>query len=313
MGVLHLLARSDHERRISINSIAPVWDGNEVWLLAGGGALFAAFPPVYATVFSGFYLALILLLVALMARAVSMEFRSKVASLAWARFWDWGFGIGSLLPPVLLGGALGNILRGLPLNADGDFAGTFPGLLNPYAILIGLLTLAVMVLHGAIYLTIKSQGQQEARTARLIPALWWAVLLLYAGATLATVVVSPFLFENLFTMPAAWVMIAVLLLGLLGTRKFACGCTRQYGWALFSSAVTILAMIALVGLSLFPRLVPALGDLDRSLTIHNSSSTLRTLATMLIIALIGVPLVLVYTACIYRAFRGKVVLGEESY
>src|SRR5512147_1077494 len=147
VGVLHLFARDEEERRLHINAIGPVWDGNEVWLLTGGGALFAAFPVVYATVFSGFYLALMLLLVALILRAVSMEFRSKVDSPGWKKVWDWAFGIGSLLPAILFGVAFGNVLRGIPINEQGLFTGSFLELLNPYAILIGLLSLALFTMH----------------------------------------------------------------------------------------------------------------------------------------------------------------------
>ena len=215
VGVLHLLvARTNTERRLTINSIAPVWDGNEVWLLTGGGALFAAFPSVYATVFSGFYIALMLLLVALMARAVSMEFRGKVESDTWRKIWDVGFAVGSILPPILFGVALGNVLRGLPINSAGDFTGTFLGLLNPYSILVGVLTLVVFTMHGAIYLSMKSTAELHTRATRVILPLWAASVALYALATLATAHVSPFLFATLFHSPIAWVLIAALLISL---------------------------------------------------------------------------------------------------
>jgi len=150
VGVWHLRARGDRERRTLLNAVGPVWDGNEVWLLTAGGALFAAFPPVYASVFSGFYMALMLLLLALIFRAVSMEFRGKVESDGWRRFWDLGFGLGSALPAILFGVAVGNIMRGIPLDADGNFTGTFFSLLHPYALATGLLSLAAFVCHGAI-------------------------------------------------------------------------------------------------------------------------------------------------------------------
>jgi len=161
VGVLTLFRKNAHDRRLMINAIAPVWDGNEVWLLTGGGALFAAFPPVYATVFSGFYLAFMLLLVFLILRGISMEFRSQVDSPAWKNFWDLMFGIGSLVPAILYGVAIGNILRGIPLDETQTFTGTFLGLLNPYAILIGVLGLVMFVCHGAIYMTMKAEGQLE--------------------------------------------------------------------------------------------------------------------------------------------------------
>src|SRR5512143_2384366 len=155
VGALSLFARGREERDLHAAAIGPVWDGNEVWLLTGGGALFAAFPMVYATVFSGFYLALMLLLLALIARAVSLEFRNLQEGAGWRRAWDVAFGVGSLLPSILLGVAVGNVLRGVPVTAEGEWAGSFLGLLNPYAILVGLVSLAFFTLHGALYLRVK--------------------------------------------------------------------------------------------------------------------------------------------------------------
>ena len=169
VGVLHLFTKDENERRININSIAPVWDGNEVWLLTAGGALFAAFPIVYATVFSGFYLAFMLLLFALIFRAVSMEFRGKVDSPKWRSVWDWAFGLGSLLPALLYGVAIGNILRGIPINSEGYFTGNFFSLLNPYSILVGLLSLVLFTMHGSIYLSMKSAGAHRERVKSLTP------------------------------------------------------------------------------------------------------------------------------------------------
>ena len=202
VGVLHLFLKNEQERRLSLNAIGPVWDGNEVWLLTGGGALFAAFPVVYATVFSGFYLALMLLLVALIFRAVSMEFRGKVDSPAWKKVWDWAFGIGSLLPAVLFGVAFGNILRGLPINEQGAFTGSFFGLLNPYAILIGVLSLCVFIMHGAIYLALKTEGELQERMISVASSFWVATVGLYTLATLVSFFVSPFLFEGMLKQPA---------------------------------------------------------------------------------------------------------------
>ena len=158
VGILSLFSRFENERRIHFNAIGPVWDGNEVWLLTGGGALFAAFPAVYAMVFSGFYIALMLLLAALIFRAVSFEFRNKVDSPAWRRLWDWAFGLGSLLPALLFGVVIGNILHGVPIDTNGNYLGTFIGLLNPYSLGVGFLSLVLFTMHGAIYLATKSDG-----------------------------------------------------------------------------------------------------------------------------------------------------------
>jgi cytochrome d ubiquinol oxidase subunit II len=311
VGVLHLFARSEEERRVHINAIGPVWDGNEVWLLTGGGALFAAFPVVYATVFSGFYIALMLLLTALIFRAVSMEFRGKVEAPGWKAAWDWAFGLGSLLPAVLLGVAFGNILRGIPLDAARNYAGTFFTLLNPYAVLIGVLSLVLFTMHGAIYLAMKTEGPLQARITRWISPLWMATVALYVIATLATMYVSPFLFEGILANQLFYILFLLLLAACLMIPVAAKA--GRYGRAFVASSAVVAMMIGLSALSLFPRLVPALDDLSLSLTIYNASSSETTLATMFIIALIGMPLVIAYTIFIYRVFKGKVVITSDSY
>ena len=204
VGVLHLFTCDERQKRVNLNAIGPVWDGNEVWLLAGGGALFAAFPPVYATVFSGFYLALVLVLAALITRAVSLEFRGKVESAVWKRAWDLAFGLGSLLPALLFGVAVGNILRGLPLGADGEYLGGFLDLLNPYALLIGLLSLSMCLLQGTAFLALKTEGERQANLVRLLRHVWLAFAVLYIAATFATGAVSPHLLRRLESAPLVW-------------------------------------------------------------------------------------------------------------
>ena len=311
VGVIHLFTKDENEKRININAIAPVWDGNEVWLLTGGGALFAAFPIVYATVFSGFYLALMLLLLALILRAVSMEFRGKVDSPKWRSYGDLAFGIGSLLPAVLFGVAVGNILRGIPINSDGYFTGTFFTLLNPYAILVGVLSLILFTMHGAIYLTMKTSGNQKERMRLIIPKLWIAFVTVYFVVTLYSIFEAKFLFENVLSNPLFYILFLVMLASIIMIPMNVNG--GKFGKAFLFSSVTIACMIGLMGISLFPRLVPSLTDLANSLTIYNASSTQGTLTAMLIIALIGMPLVIGYTIFIYKAFKGKVVLDGDSY
>jgi cytochrome bd ubiquinol oxidase subunit II len=311
VGTLHLFSKGEEQRRININAIAPVWDGNEVWLLTGGGALFAAFPVVYATVFSGFYLALMLLLLALILRAVSMEFRSKVDSPAWRTFWDWTFGIGSLLPAVLFGVALGNILRGIPVDASGTFRGSFLGLLNPYAILVGVMSLAGSVMHGAMYMTMKTDGEQRQWISRWVNGSWIAFVALYLAASVATFFSASYLFQGLLKSPVFWVLFVLLIAAMLYIPVAVK--TGKYFAGFLASSAVIASMIGLAALSLFPRLVPSSIDLGYSLTVYNASSTHRTLATMLVIALVGMPIVLAYTILIYRVFKGKVLLGKESY
>jgi cytochrome bd ubiquinol oxidase subunit II len=311
VGVLSLFGRSDEERRLHLNAIGPVWDGNEVWLLTGGGALFAAFPGVYASVFSGFYIALMLLLAALIARAVSFEFRSKVESPAWRSGWDLAFGIGSLLPALLFGVATGNVLRGIPLDPGGNYTGTFLALLNPYALLVGLTGLAMFVAHGALYMAMKSGDDLRDRMRTWALRAWIPWVVLFGLTSLATPFLAPHLVSGTLLRPSLWLGL-LLALGGLGAlpvlaRKGA------YLQAFLASSAAIAGSILIGASSLYPRLVPALGDLSRSLTIHNASSTPRTLGVMLVIALIGMPIVIAYTAFVYRVFKGRVILDEHSY
>ena len=311
VGVLHLFSKSESERRINMNAVGPVWDGNEVWLLTGGGALFAAFPIVYATVFSGFYLALILLLAALIFRAVSFEFRGKVDSPSWKRFWDYAFGIGSLLPAILFGVAFGNILRGVPVDQSGAYLGTFLGLLNPYSILIGLLSLFMFLTHGSIYLAMKTEGDLQNRIMNRINPFWITYVILYILATFYTMFEASYLFIGTLSSPLFWIVFLLLLASIIYIPVAVKA--KKLFTAFISSSVSIASIIGIAAISLFPRLVPSNIDLNYSLTITNASSSEGTLTAMLIIALIGVPIVIVYTVYIYRVFKGKVVLNEESY
>ena len=309
VGALSLFAHSREERDLHVAAIGPVWDGNEVWLLTGGGALFAAFPIVYATVFSGFYLALMLLLVALIARAVSIEFRGLVQSPAWTRAWDWAFGVGSLLPTILFGVAVGNVLRGVPIGAGPEFPwqGSFLGLLNPYSVLVGLTSCAFFVMHGAIYLRMKTEGELADRMGKIALGAFAAFLALYAAATAATVVVSPFLFQKTSN-PLFWALTALLAASLVATPVFTKAGRKAL--AFVASSAVIVFMILVAALSAYPALVPSSTSLANSLTIYNASSTPLTLYTMLVIALIGVPIMLGYTIFVYVVFKGKARPGE---
>jgi len=311
VGVIQLFTKNKEEKKININSIGPVWDGNEVWLLTGGGALFAAFPIVYATVFSGFYLAFMLLLAALIFRAVSFEFRKYVVTEQARARWDMAFSIGSAVPALLYGVAFGNVLKGLPIDQSGRYWGTFISLLNPYSLLVGILSLVLFTMHGAIYLTLKTEGGQKEKMVAVINKLWIAFIVLYFLATFATFFSAGFLFDGMLKNPVFWVLIIAL---------FACIVfipvsvrAAKYGYAFLASSVTIASMILLAALSLFPRIVPSSINLDYSLTIYNAASSQTTLFTMLIIALLGMPFVIGYTIYIYRVFRGKTVITKESY
>ncbi len=310
VGFWHLGAKGDKERRTLLNAVGPVWDGNEVWLLTGGGALFAAFPPVYASVFSGFYLAMMLVLLALISRAVSLEFRSKEESKTWRSTWDTVFSVASITASLLFGVALGNILRGIPLNGAGDYTGTFFGLLNPYAIMIGVVGVAMLAFHGANFIALKAPGDLGERARRWASIAGPIYLALFVVASVVTIVSQNHLLENFAAVPILWAIpvlaLACVVASLLLSKK------NQLKKAFLLSSLSIAGMMGITGASLFPRLVPALGALELSLTAANSSSSELTLKTMLILTIIGMPLVLGYTIWVYKAFGGKVDINSES-
>jgi cytochrome d ubiquinol oxidase subunit II len=310
IGNLHLFTKGEDERRTMINAVGPFWDGNEVWLLTGGGAIFAAFPDVYATVFSGFYLALMLLLVALISRAVSVEFRNKVDSAGWKKTWDVVFFLGSFLPSLLLGVAFGNILRGVPVDVTKEYVGGFFGLLNPYAVLIGLTSVAMFTMHGAIYLTVKTGGTLQAKARAWAIRGWKAFVVLYVASTAASVYAAPHLFDRYFSSALPWALVVLAVAAIIYTR--ACLARESYMAGFVSSAVSIAGLIGIAAVGLFPNLVPSTIDPAYSLTVMNSSNSQFTLTVMLILTLIGVPIMLFYTAYIYRCFRGKVT-AEGGY
>lgn len=308
VGVLSpFIGRTDEERATLRSSIGPFWDGNEVWLLTGGGALFAAFPPVYATAFSGFYLALILALAGLIFRAVAIEFRSK--DPGWGRFWDWAFFAGSLLPALLYGVAVGNLVRGVPLDARGEYAGTFLTLLNPYALLIGVAGLVMFVAQGASWAALRTTGPLQVRAARVRSLSHWLLGLLVVAGTVATGLVTPDHVRNNLGRPAGWLMILLLIGGFVIARYGMA--VKNDLWAFLGSSAGVIGLVGLWAVGNYPALIPSLDRPELSLTAANSSSSSLSLKVMLVIAVIGVPLVLAYTALVYRAFRGR-VKGEAG-
>jgi cytochrome d ubiquinol oxidase subunit II len=305
IGALSLLSKDERERGLHMDAIAPVWDGNEVWLLAAGGSLFAAFPPVYATVFSGFYIPFFLLLAALIFRAVSFEFRNQVDSPRWRRAWDWAFGLGSLLPPILFGVAVGNVLRGLPIDARGEFAGTFLGLLNPYSIGVGVLVLVMFVTHGALYLAIKTEGALHDRMIRWAGRAWIGWAALWVAMTIVSFFAAPGRFAP--GHPLFWVFLAGAV-GTLASLPVLLGAGRlHYAFLMSVGAIACQTGLALVGL--FPVLLPSTLGAGLDLTAYNASSSAQTLTVMLLFAGLGMPVVIGYTIWIFRVFRGKVVEG----
>lgn len=310
VGSLHLFTKTDTERRIVLNSIGPVWDGNEVWLLTGGGALFAAFPDVYATVFSGFYIAFMLLLALLIFRAVAIEFRSKEPNPTWRKTWDIAFAVASMVIAVLMGVALGNVIIGLPLDARYEYTGNFFSLLTPFPIVMGVTTLALFTMHGAIYLSLKCDGELREKVAG-----WVKIAMANFGAafvllTIATFIWAPRMVEKLTQQPWLFGLPVVMFLLILNVPREIHH--KRDGMAFISSCLAIVCMLALVGLGLYPNIVPA-QIVENSLTIRNAASSTTTLSTMLIIAIVGVPFVLAYTAGIYWVFRGRVDPARLHY
>jgi cytochrome d ubiquinol oxidase subunit II len=311
VGLLHLFTKEDEERRMMLNSIGPVWDGNEVWLVTGGGALFAAFPNVYATVFSGFYLAFVLLLVALIFRAVAIEFRSKQPMRWWRRMWDAGFAAGSLLSSFLIGVAMGNIAWGVPIDARGEYAGTFWTLLKPYPILLGITTVALFMMHGAIYALLKTEGPLHNKLRGWINNTIIFFIICYAVTTMATLLYVPHMAARVRSNPWLFSIVMANMLAIANIpREIHRG--RDW-WAFLSSCVAMIALMGLFGLEMYPNLVLSNPALANSLTIRNAASSQKTLGIMLTIALIGMPIVLAYTVSIYWIFRGKVKLDKMSY
>ncbi len=311
VGALHLLTRTDEERRTMINAIGPVWDGNEVWLVTGGGALFAAFPMVYATVFSGFYLALVLLLVGLIFRAAAIEFRSKQEHAWWRQMWDVSFSVSSILSSLLLGAALGNIAWGVPLDAHYEFAGTFLGLLRPYPLLVGVTTLALFVMHGSIYMVLKTEGAMHNKVRGWVNNAIIFFIVCYALTTFTTLLYVPHMTETIKAHPIFFLLPVLNMLAIANIpREIYHGRDLR---AFLSSCASMAALMALFGVGLFPNIVFSSPNPANSLTLYNAASSQKTLRIMLIIACIGVPLVLAYTASIYWVFRGKVKLDAHSY
>ena len=311
VGMLHLVARTDQERRVILNSIGPIWDGNEVWLVTFGGALFAAFPEAYATIFSGYYEAFMAVLGAMIFRAVSLEFRSKVQAPLWRRVWDRVFFGSSLLATIVFGVAIGSAMTGIPLDARGIFRSSVFEQLGWYPLLTAVLTVSMFVMHGAIFLCLKTEGELRER---LTPWMWrgyFAFFASYLSLTLATFFLVPRATANFEHFPGAWI---VVVLNFLAVANIPRSLNRGYlGQAFLSSGCTIAALVFLFGVALFPNLVTSNPNPEHSLTIYNSASSESTLKIMSLIALIGMPFVITYTGIVYWTFRGRVTIDKHSY
>jgi len=304
--LLPFLGKKDDERRRIINVIGPFWDGNEVWLLTAGGAIFAAFPNWYATLFSGFYLALFLMLIALILRAVGFEFRSKNQNPRWRSTWDWMILVGSFVPALLWGVAMGNLIHGVKIDANMTYVGSFWDLLNPYALLGGVATVLTFALHGALFLNLKSTEEIEARAFNTANQLWLPTVIVAALFTIGGYFYTD-MFERLGINPG------IIPLG-SGVALLAAGYflrNKQPGWAFVMTGLNIVFSTITIFMGLYPRVMPSRLNPNWSLTIHNASSSEYTLRVMTIVALIFVPLVLVYQGWTYYTFRQRVTKETE--
>lgn len=292
--------RVDRKRRVVINTIGPHWDGNEVWLLTAGGATFAAFPEWYATLFSGFYLALFLLLMALIVRGVAFEFRSKDDNPRWRKLWDWAIFVGSAVPALLMGVAFANLVRGVPIDADMNYVGGFFNLLNPYALLAGVASLSTFALYGAIFLSLKTDGELRERAHNAARLLWLPAVAILLALWIATYFATD-LYARLGVYPGVVPlvgMISILLAGFFIRRKME-------GWAFLTTAVSIAFSVITMFMILYPRVMVSSMDSAYSLTIYNASSSPYTLQVMTVVALVLVPIVLAYQGWSYWVFRER--------
>jgi cytochrome bd ubiquinol oxidase subunit II len=321
VGILHLfVARSEKERQLTLRSIGPVWDGNEVWLIAGGGTLYFAFPLLYASAFSGFYLALMMVLWLLILRGVAIELRMQVENTVWRAFFDGLFFCSSLLLAVFFGAALGNVIRGVPMGDDGYFflplwtnwrVGSHPGILDWFSVMGGLLALAALALHGALYLTVKTDDALHQRANNAARRLWISVLVLTVVSVPATIIARPDVLRNYESYPAFFVIPAVVLFALIGVTYFSR--QRQEGKAFACSCLYLGFMLLGAAVALYPRLLPSSDNADRDITIEKALAGPHALRVGLVWWTFGICVAVVYFVIVYRTFRGKVKFETGGY
>ncbi|MBL7722218.1 MAG: cytochrome d ubiquinol oxidase subunit II [Chitinophagaceae bacterium] len=310
-GALHLFLKKETSRRIALNAIGPVWDGNEVWLVIGGGALFAGFPVAYAAVFSAFYLPAIIFLIGLIWRAVAIEFRSKEPGRLWRMIWDVIYSFACIVVTLSLGLMLGNVAMGLPLNEQKEFTGNFLSFFNPFSIMVAFTTLALFMTHGAIYLAMKTENRLYTKLTILAKNFNVFFLVAFGLTTLYTLLYIPHLSDRIRSNPIFFIFPAIMFLAIANIpRQLKKG---NYRFAFISSSITIASLLLAVAVEVFPNLVYASNDVKNSITINNAASSPKTMKTLLLIALIGTPLVGIYTSFVFWTFKGKVKLDEMSY
>lgn len=312
VGMLHLFSKKDEERRLMLNSIGPVWDGNEVWLVTAGGALFAGFPNVYATLCSAFYIPIMILLTGLIFRAVAIEVRSKRPMAWWRWLWDVLFSFASFVIALGLGITMGNLIRGIPLDSNKEFIGDFSSLIDPYVILVGIMAVALFSMHGAIYILMKTEGALHEKMRQWVNPSIIFFIITYASVTMATLIYMPHMTQAIKDRPFFFLLaIANMLVIANIPREVSKG---RDGWAFISSCANIMLLMGLYAVGTYPNVIRAINDPEKlSLTIFNSSSSQATLEILLLIAIIGIPMVIAYTFAVYWIFKGKVKLDSTSY
>lgn len=310
-GALHLFLKKENSRRIAINAIAPVWDGNEVWLVIGGGALFAGFPVAYAAIFSAFYIPFMVFLVGLIWRGVAIEFRSKEPGIKWRMIWDFIYSFASTVIALSLGLMLGNVALGLPLNEQHEFSGNWLSFFNPFSVMVSVTTLALFMLHGAIYLAMKTENRLYTKLSLLAKSFTIFFVVAFGITTLYTLLYIPHLSDRIRSNPAYFILPLLMFLSIANIpRQLNKG---KWRYAFISSSITIAALLAMVALEVFPNLVYSTGNPVNSITIDNAASSAKTMKILLLIAAIGTPLVGIYTGFVFWTFKGKVKLDEMSY
>lgn len=310
-GAWHLFFKKEQSRRIALNAVGPVWDGNEVWLVIGGGALFAGFPLVYATLFSGMYLSFILFLFFLILRAISIEFRSKEEMLWWRKMWDITYSISSIMLSFLLGVVLGNVLQGMPLTENREVSIPLLHALNPFAILSGLTTLALFMVHGGIYLLMKTEGKLFYKIGKLTNRAMVVFILLFAALSVFTLLEHPRLSDRFFEQPVLFILPTLGMLSILNVPRLLS--KAKYFQAFIFSAASMAFFLIVVAIELYPSILISNIDPKYDITIYEAASSTKTLKIMMRMVAVGGPLVAAYTYFVYRTFKGKVQLDETSY
>ncbi|MBW8330808.1 MAG: cytochrome d ubiquinol oxidase subunit II [Prolixibacteraceae bacterium] len=310
-GTIHLFLKKEESRRIALNAIGPVWDGNEVWLVIGGGTLFAGFPKVYATLLSSFYIPFILFLVLLILRAIAIEFRSKEPMLWWRKLWDIVYSFSSTMIGFTLGVVLGNVVLGIAIDENMIYKGGLLDIFNPYALLTGLTVVALFALHGSVYLVMKTKDRLSDRLVNISKTAGMFFTICYVLLSIATLVYVPHAAEDFKETPILFGIPVVTLLLLLNERWLI---EKKKYWLAFLSSATLTALLLVtIAIGLFPNILISNIDSAYSLTIDNSAASQKSLGIILTFVLIGAPLVLLYTLFLFRTFKGKVELDDMSY